>query len=238
LVITALETIYHFKLHVTYIRTYHNTAADDFTRKALADMLKLYNLRLVTTPPFAPFMQKGWVHRALIWEGQDYSDNQTALQLSYNRASPGPPSALLHTFEIGDACFTLTRVATILGMQATWASWKTLEHLPSGLVKRQATGPFRGGPREVLLASNAVCKDALHLIAKYCTDAHICLAAFDFPSEQQARPLTSLLDRAGITYHTYQVSGHQLGDQVKWNKVVVWVGPEASEHFPPFTDSF
>ena len=90
LILAAVESSYGFRVFCEYLRTYHNEAADSFTRKAIQALLVKYGLTLLAEPDWARFFYRGWAHRALTWEGQDLQDEQIALQLTVRRAPLGP----------------------------------------------------------------------------------------------------------------------------------------------------
>ena len=90
-VLAAAESTGHFRLYAEYIRTYHNTVADDLTRRDPQEVLSEHHL---TAAPMAGQLQellnRGWVRRALLWSTMEDSDKGAALQLCLQRRPPGP----------------------------------------------------------------------------------------------------------------------------------------------------
>ena len=109
LILAAVESSYSFRVFCEYLRTYHNEAADAFTRKAIKDLLVKYGLTLLPEPDWTPFFHRGWAHRALTWVGQDLLDEQVALQLSVRRAPPGPAAPLSAVLEFSHGHFFVVR---------------------------------------------------------------------------------------------------------------------------------
>ena len=234
MLVMALEADFRLRVHVTYIRTYHNTAADDFTRSDTQGMLEKYKLVQVDAPDLAPFLKEGWVRRAFVWDGQSQDDTKTARQLAGNRHAPGPASNPTITCEVGDGLMVYTRMALMLQSQASCYWTAELSHLPTGLARLHTQDLTGIKQIHLLLASNPVTalaietlKGVLHKVTPTC-------AAFDFPSLKDAALLTQLLDSLKLTWHVVPASGKLLGDQVRWRKIVIWVGSTLP---PQFADS-
>ncbi|CAL1147366.1 unnamed protein product [Cladocopium goreaui] len=89
--LAALETVGGFRLHASYVRTYHNQVADSLTRAEAQSILEEHELRKV---PFSEVLlgtlDKGWTRRALLWDGMDHGDKAAALQLGLRRHPEGP----------------------------------------------------------------------------------------------------------------------------------------------------
>jgi len=76
--VAAIEASYHMRVFAGYVRTYHNTVADDCTRLDLDECALMHNLDFVDPPQWNLFLAKLWGHRALIWEGQSEADALSA----------------------------------------------------------------------------------------------------------------------------------------------------------------
>ena len=134
MIIAAIESAYHIRVFAGYVRTYHNTVADDFTRLELAKCLAHCGMSLVPGPDWAQWLQLGWIRRALIWKNQEPADYAVASRLAYARAPPGPGVDIWPIIiEIGDGLVNYSRACLLLGAQVRIVSWSALQHLPSVL---------------------------------------------------------------------------------------------------------
>eukprot|EP00974_Lingulodinium_polyedra_P053043 5097943-Lingulodinium_polyedra.AAC.1 len=97
-VLGAMEASYQFGLNGSYTRTYHNVTADALTRldaEAVDQLLQGRGLaRVDLEPAWAAHLDRGWLRRAMVWDGQDGSDRQLALQLAEARAPAASPRAM------------------------------------------------------------------------------------------------------------------------------------------------
>ena len=88
----ALEVVYNFETFSAFFRTYHNVTADAFTRKAkeeLEELTKQHDLEVVDLrPAWSSHLDRGWMRRALVWDGQEGNDRETAMQLAEKRSQP------------------------------------------------------------------------------------------------------------------------------------------------------
>ena len=86
MVLSCLETVYGFVVRSVYLRTYHNTTADNITRwkkSEIEKIAKLYGLNeLSVREQWQSFVQRGWMRRAFTWNGQPDGDKRIALQLA------------------------------------------------------------------------------------------------------------------------------------------------------------
>eukprot|EP00972_Heterocapsa_arctica_P073512 10857687-Heterocapsa_arctica.AAC.1 len=90
-----MELSYGFRLMSAFFLTYHNVTSDYLTR-ASADQIRarasklgfgLIDLR----DGRVKHLERGWVRRALTWQGQDESDCRVALQLAAKRTPTEVP---------------------------------------------------------------------------------------------------------------------------------------------------
>ena len=123
MIVAAIEAAYHIRVFAVYVRTYHNTVADDFTRLELADCLLRYGMSLTPGPDWAQWFQLGWIRRALIWKNQEPTDNAVARRLAYSRAPPGPEVDIMSAIEISDGLANYSRACLLLGARVGIVSW-------------------------------------------------------------------------------------------------------------------
>lgn len=91
LILVVMEASYHFRVVAAYFRTCHNSTADAFTRLMEEDMLKLEKehglVQIDVTEAWTAHLNRGWIRRALVWEGQHADVTQKAIQLSNIRVA-------------------------------------------------------------------------------------------------------------------------------------------------------
>ena len=185
LILAALESSYRFRVFCEYLRTYHNEAADAFTRKAIADLLVQYGLTHLSEPDWAPFFHRGWAHRALTWVGQDLLDEQVALQLSVKRSPPGPSAQLPSLFEFGKGHFFVVREHLANGGLAFVIPANPKVIIPK-LLESRVVAEQDIGPVALLIGS----RPPLHLLTvvlpPLLTKHFVQGAFFDYPSRGEA----------------------------------------------------
>ena len=86
------------------------------------------------------------------------------------------------------------------------------------------------------MLTEAMLTEALDLISSCFTGSTVRFAAFDYPSEKEAAPLMRRLSQMQQPYRTYKATGALLGDQVRWNKTVLWIGPDIGHAFEAYPD--
>ncbi|CAE7868156.1 unnamed protein product, partial [Symbiodinium necroappetens] len=114
-VLGAAEAAGHFRFFAEYIRTYHNVAADDLTRRPPEEVLRENKLeRAQASEHLQELLNRPWARRALIWSTMEDDDRSAALQLSIRRNPPGPPAGVtgplkLRVFEFAEGPPVYTR---------------------------------------------------------------------------------------------------------------------------------
>jgi hypothetical protein len=228
LLIAAIETFYHIQVFAGYIRTYHNTVADDFTRLPIPACLKKYGLNLVEAPSWEIFLSLGWIKRALLWEGQDPRDAQVAQQLTYHRNPPRPDTPLLTIWEVGDGNSNYARAARVSGASAKICSWKECNHLPKALtvllVPAGRIDPIfnKEGRSGLITASGPIHRSAQAWLRSLVAELPGSAWCFDFSSLQELQKFKSNNNCFAEGNGPLKVCASLFGDQVQWTRYLYY----------------
>jgi len=226
--LAALETVGGFRLHASYVRTYHNQVADSLTRAEAQSILEEHGLRKL---PFSEVLlgtlDKGWTRRALLWDGMDHGDKAAALQLGLRRHPEGPNK---HPFPLKEGL-----VCAEIGEAGPYE----IELVSKGLIVQRHTleeashrecTPERyvclfhpGGRGEVATAARFA-----ELAVRWEPEG----VWVDSITSHGPRAAERILEDAGWHTRVFQVSGRTLQDQCWWKRWILMAVP-AEKRLPP-----
>ena len=233
----ALEACYGFSVSGNYARTYHNITADALTRCAAEDveaLLASKGLRQIDlVPAWEEHLSRGWIRRALTWDGQDGSDRQLALQLASGRSAPplsaplAPrPSAPCRVVEWRGAWGGYARAALSLGCEVALlpslaeqkpgaVTW------PPGVRDARVVGP---GPGAWDVACASLGPDRGEEARRFASFACLVEAAavvMDAPRSASLNAGLSALEEAGYVIVEADLNAADFGDVVALRRRVI-----------------
>ena len=227
--LAALETVGGFRLHAEFIRTYHNQVADSLTREQEEAILREHNL--IKTPFSEVLLQtldRGWMQRALLWDGMDHGDKAAALQLGLRR-HPAAPCGLPFPLRMGLACAEVSRDSDVYRAELA-SKGLAIDLYPLG----EAGCPTDDTPRYACLFSSmgrgevATAGAFAELAIQW---APLGVWA-DSITSHALRALERELLRAQWNTRLVQVSGRSLQDQCWWKRWILVATP-CGQHLPP-----
>jgi len=248
LLVSALQIQYSFELRSTYFRTYHNVNSDAFTRLEDAEVEELRQRLGLTSvdlhDAWAQHLSRGWVRRALVWEGQDAGDTKTALQLSEKRIDRGLPRTLT-----GPGHRTIV-VLEWRGTIGTYAK-AALQAGCDAWMLAAPHGPAAGGavwPSGVRMCTTQDLPECDIVLASLTEDdgeearrwagivvrTHAAVAYADAPRHAGLGPARGVLERAGYCWEEATAVASAHGDVVARRRTLILVGKkECNAPQPP-----
>ena len=236
-VLCAVESVYQFQTISAWLRTYHNVTADELTRESrdiiegIRDSKGLEEIDLL--PAWAQHLDRGWVRRALVWEGQDETERQVALQLAAKRDKScvplqvidRTPGKTVHVHEWKGTCGGYALAAQKCGMGASLCLVTGGPPLKSKILQ---TG------MEVIARDNDFCQtdvlvsslteDSGEEAAPFAKAAELCgarVVVCDAPKKANLDPLRAALAERHFRITEQHVVSSGFGDKVAKPRIIL-----------------
>ena len=232
-VLSAIEATNAFRLHGSYLRTYHNITADALTREDAEKVLQEKGLERIVGAKEAltVCLDRGWMRRAMVWAGQADADRCQALRLAERRNSttrPVPTSlkslVSLKVLDWSSGLGVYSRELTVFGATVLKREGREDE----GLGVWDGT---RLNNKSMLTCTLTQCDEsAVEELGRGVLHARPQLVWIDVQREGDGKKVENTLKALGYETLLHQVSGRTLKDQVWWRR---WVLLADLERTPP-----